>query len=568
MNFKLIKCIFLPSYKLNLMKIGSISFTIKGLAAILLLFLSSFGVAQTDTLHLYYHHTQIAPPDSIQAKIEKWAKGLTGKHVDITVVAYFHKPEFKKFSQQRLDELFITLNRKARNVITIESMTTKKGQDYQRTMVDIIYKPTLSPEEVAAAKAKAEAEAAKAKEEEKKKKEEEKAAKDAEKKNKEGEKKSKTDVAAEQTVDGDSKEEGKKDKKDGKNEGKEDADDADYGQASSRTIGEGNSMSLEELKYVKASKIIVALTGKKEIDENLYNAVKRFWTFNSNIVQMPYDEARKLGKENKKDTSTIISFIQVRTWITEKHGPVTVKILCIGYAMALENSKGKLLMKQFIPKQKGKVPSEIYFGFGVTFLNNLCYIMDQYQLSKSGKADPYFDLQTPELKNKTLVISEEQLHPKLPRVEIPTYYTSPYRIVTEKEWQEIIMEKKDFAYSMVVPIPANPTVYWHYLMDAKTGRVLLFDRGPAVTLTPGFGVKNLNASQSGFIDKANFERYEKGIADAINDNANRADDKAKDEEKAKEKAAKKEKDAEAKKAKQEKEEAEKKDKEEKKKKKD
>lgn len=156
------------------MKSGSFSTNLKSLTAIFALFFSLSVSAQTDTLHLYFHHTQTSPPDSMQVKIEKWAKNL-GRHVDVDVVSYYHKIEFKKFSQERLDNLFITLNRKARQTITITSQSVKKGEDYQRTMVDLIYKTTITPEMIAAEKAKAESEAAAAKA----KKDAEKAAADA-----------------------------------------------------------------------------------------------------------------------------------------------------------------------------------------------------------------------------------------------------------------------------------------------------------------------------------------------------------------------------------------------------
>lgn len=110
-----------------------------------------FSARSQDTLHLNYHFTQILPHDSTQAKIDKWVKSLNGQHVDIKVIAYFNRSEFKKVSQQRCDELFLVLNRKARSLITIEFIGTKAGKDYQRTMVDIIYSYTGAAEKAAAA---------------------------------------------------------------------------------------------------------------------------------------------------------------------------------------------------------------------------------------------------------------------------------------------------------------------------------------------------------------------------------------------------------------------------------
>jgi hypothetical protein len=103
---------------------------------------------QTDTLHLNYYLSQVMPHDTTSAKIDKWVASLKGQHVNITVAAYYHRPEFKKFAQQRCDELFLVLNRKARALITIESIGPRKGKDFQRSMVDIIF---VKPGTVAAA---------------------------------------------------------------------------------------------------------------------------------------------------------------------------------------------------------------------------------------------------------------------------------------------------------------------------------------------------------------------------------------------------------------------------------
>ena len=97
------------------------------------------SMSQTDTLHLYYQGLQTKTLDSNEAKVGEWAKTLKGKHVDVQVLCYYEKAEYKKYSQERSDEMFIILNRKARDLITITSNAPKKGVKSQRSMVDIVY---------------------------------------------------------------------------------------------------------------------------------------------------------------------------------------------------------------------------------------------------------------------------------------------------------------------------------------------------------------------------------------------------------------------------------------------
>jgi len=92
-----------------------------------------------DTLHLNYHHTQMKAHDTTVAKIERWAKSLNGKSVNLKVLAYYHKSEFKPGATARNEDLFLVLNRKARTLITIQSMEAVKGKESQRNRVDIVY---------------------------------------------------------------------------------------------------------------------------------------------------------------------------------------------------------------------------------------------------------------------------------------------------------------------------------------------------------------------------------------------------------------------------------------------
>lgn len=110
---------------------------------ILLICLIAFAcpVNAQDTLHLDFGNTQVVPDEKMEAKIVAWGKTLNGKKQDINVFAYFHKGEFKQFAQQRLDEMYLSINRKVRDLVNIKLQEVKKGENYQRTRVDIIYWP-------------------------------------------------------------------------------------------------------------------------------------------------------------------------------------------------------------------------------------------------------------------------------------------------------------------------------------------------------------------------------------------------------------------------------------------
>ncbi len=124
-------------------------FSLRTVVLALFCAVASHGKAQYDTLHIYYHNTAVTPHDTSLAKLDRWIKSLNGNKVDLTVVGYYHKLEFKKFAQERVDEMFLVLNRKSRSSFNIQEMVTKKGKDYQRTTVDLIYKRPAAAEKTA-----------------------------------------------------------------------------------------------------------------------------------------------------------------------------------------------------------------------------------------------------------------------------------------------------------------------------------------------------------------------------------------------------------------------------------
>ena len=97
------------------------------------------GFAQKDTLHIFYQGYSTKMLDSNETKIGNWAKSLKGKHVNVDVLCYYYDSEHKKEAAERSEEMFLILNRKARELITINSNAPKKGEKSQRTRVDIVY---------------------------------------------------------------------------------------------------------------------------------------------------------------------------------------------------------------------------------------------------------------------------------------------------------------------------------------------------------------------------------------------------------------------------------------------
>lgn len=95
--------------------------------------------AQKDTLRIYYSGLQTAVTDSSDKKITKWVKNLKGKKVIIEIYTYYDNGDYKKYMQERYDNLYTVVVRKARDQITLVDNGVKKASKSRRTYADIIW---------------------------------------------------------------------------------------------------------------------------------------------------------------------------------------------------------------------------------------------------------------------------------------------------------------------------------------------------------------------------------------------------------------------------------------------
>jgi hypothetical protein len=525
--------------------------------------------AQSDTLHLHYLGTQIQLHDTSVAKIANWAKSLNGKHVDIEVLAYFHKSEFKKFASQRADELFLELNRKARSLITITFIGPRKGADSQRSMVDVVYRPSVSPEEAAAAKARTEAQEAaekKKKEEEKmaekesKKKERESAEKKDEslskkeksegKKQKKSEEKTKVSPEEERTAavreeknreDSQSK---TKSRRKSKNKDQEEPvtikrteellhsvlkykpEISGKGYPGTKQSGVGIKLKQSQLPKIKNARIIVPLTDMPSIDSVLFMAVKKFWTYNPNIEcgTMSYGEAKALAKKDKNVLVLSVNRVKSKSRASKNPGLGTYGLgnalnepigfnqeisyikVGRGLCLMLENHKGKVSLASYLPNSS----SDYSFiagalAFGVSHMNSLASNLEKQNLKNNNRINKPFAQNTPVLQTKTLLLPDFALHKKLDVRDIPAHYEGKYDVTDYLSFSKAIWEKQDYAYVMLVPISISGSYIYFHYLMDASTGEVLYISHPKAAVN--ISGKNVSAANSGYINAKNLKYY-------------------------------------------------------------
>jgi hypothetical protein len=443
--------------------------------------------SQTDTLRLYYKGLDTKVPDTTEAKIVNWAKARKGQHFDVAIVAYYDKGEFKQFAQTRSDEMFLVMNRKARELITIQSYEPKKGVKSQRSRVDIIYTKALTAEEKAAAE--------KAEKEKKEKAEKEK------KEKLEQERLAKVNSANGASSTGN----------------KTTVDEDKYGRPGIHYAGEGQFLKSTEVAQIKGAKIIVSQTGDKETDDALEKAVKSHWDFTSDVKSMTYKEAKAMAKTDPSVLIFIVASVKSKS-LPHNVGPAhngfqqTYKSVSSGAAVMLEDGKGHALASSYIPSfgTEGLVTEEV-LAFGVSAMNYQLKAMSEKNMANNLKIKSAYKEQTEKLKSKTLYIPEDWVSDKLDKSKIGTLYKANYEVVSYEKWRNAILNKEDAAYVIVVPQPIGGSfIYVHYLVDAQTGTVYAMcqPKGAAVNVS---GV-NVSKANTGLINEKNIERYNESLA--------------------------------------------------------
>lgn len=466
-----------------------------------------------DTLHLDFGATQTAPDKAMEDKIVAWGKTLNGKKQDINIIAYYHKGEFKKFAEQRVEEMFLSVNRKVRDLVTIKTQEAQKGENYQRTRVDIIYWAEGSDPKTMADKKKAEEKAAKDAEK-KKKEDEEKLAKEAKDKEAKDKKGSSSSATAKKDDKKDEKKDDKKvDKKAEEAEKKAHAERLKirfdtYGSRPTKAAGQGDWVKLKEVKEIKECKLIVAQFGIKEQDDLMMDAVKNYWNFTSDITSMPYKQAKELAK---KDPKVFIMFVTSATSKSLPHDGAfntSYKRVSSGAFMVIENAKGGVMANSYIPTFEGGLTPEI-LAFGVSNINCMLKTIEERQLGSNIKVFAAYKEHSPKLKQKTLYIPEGWVHENLDKAQAEKDYQAKFEIVSYEKWRDAILNKEEVAYVILVPRPVGGKfVYEHYIMDAKTTSVLAISTNNAATMDLGIaGNVNLNKSNTGFINNKNIKKY-------------------------------------------------------------
>jgi hypothetical protein len=266
-------------------------------------------------------------------------------------------------------------------------------------------------------------------------------------------------------------------------------------------------IKLDDVRKVKASKLIVALTGDEQINEALKSVVPKYWTF-SEVVG--FEDAESANKKAKEDDNLYVLSIGTKSSRSLTHSTagsnIRYQFISEGKAINIGRGKGSPVIFNPIPSFEDDVITEEILIYGISTMQNMCKIMDEKNLSSNMKIKSAYKENTPELKNKVLYLAEGWLAPKLDVQKIPEMYDAKIKVVSYDDWRNAIISGEDgVAYCIVVPVATGGSyTYIHYLVDAKTSAIYAFTY-PKV----GMNVAGVNVSKSntGYINSKNIGMY-------------------------------------------------------------
>ncbi len=265
---------------------------------------------------------------------------------------------------------------------------------------------------------------------------------------------------------------------------------------------------LKQIENLEKSQIIIGLSGKKSVDESLVRMVNKFWDLCPISEKLPINEA--LAKAKNDDNLYVIYLDSYRSNSFTKQGNnnVNYKFVSFSKFVGLSTGKKKPIIYSAIPTSNDRIADEA-IAHGTNFINQLFGMMLEYQVNAS-KALQLIKKNSTILNERVLYMAQWMVDNRLNEKEISKIYQGQFKIVSNEEWSQAILSKKEgIAYTIIIPAAVGGSyVYQHHICDAKTGQILGIKQPKAAFALRG-GTKTINLSKGnkGFINKKNLKQY-------------------------------------------------------------
>jgi hypothetical protein len=256
----------------------------------------------------------------------------------------------------------------------------------------------------------------------------------------------------------------------------------------------------EDIEQVKKRKLIVVLeepnedvmkklTKKHKTDQikeyqtalDAYNTemkevIEKFWNFSANAIE--YKSAKDVEKIKKSNEYAIIYCSSGSNGVGSKHealewwpkgdkvegDAVTLMAVCLP-------EKNKPIYYIGMPDA---FPTKADLVYGITAIEFYFNYRESHQKISKNEYEEMVEQYQPRLKNRTLLLRQDELDEKLTPEEIKTAYPFAYKTVTTDEMdQYVVNADSNYAYAVIAPsFAGSRVIYIQYVYDCKDGTML------------------------------------------------------------------------------------------------
>lgn len=231
------------------------------------------------------------------------------------------------------------------------------------------------------------------------------------------------------------------------------------------TIAGAQVINSKEAKELKSRKIVVGLKEypkKADADEkamvdsvnsSLKYAMENYWEFSTVVDYLPLSEAKELVKSNKKTHCYITIDVGTSTSFKQGSGSYQYKYVSRGEKLSI-----------YIPKMAATVYLPQYVSsmtkatgvYGVMQLQKMLDLLVKEELKSTMQFAGYIKDNGAKIINKTLLIPQEYISPKLSEDDIKLVYPYDLDICDLDKIEKVILDRDSkYAVAFFVPIPVG-----------------------------------------------------------------------------------------------------------------
>jgi hypothetical protein len=228
-------------------------------------------------------------------------------------------------------------------------------------------------------------------------------------------------------------------------------------------------MSAENARKVKATTLLIELTGSSTTDSSLVKAVRNYWSFTD---KYKFIQSNDTGDQGQLPRMKLVY-----------QELVVVATIVDGFGKAISSSSSNRGGAYIIILEMGK--SKMQFGFSKTSelhypdiveaIKRLQFSMSETMIRGNLKVNFFVPqlIYSKQLKDKILLVDKQVLKKKLDSKAFKSIYPYDFKFTDKKEIDEAILQN-DSSKAYIIAPEERVGIFGHFICDAQTGKIYVY----------------------------------------------------------------------------------------------